>query len=150
MDNSRFHMWRAMVALTKVDHHIDDAEVETLQAYFDKIQGTDEQHQQLRDDLKSPPDLDAMLSQVTEPGHRSQIVYYARILFHSDGDFHVEEEKALKALHTKAMANVDLKASLREVEEVTKDFWAAHREYEAQKNWRQRLVEAVMFWDKNH
>ena len=113
MDNSKFHMWRATIAMAWVDNKVTAEEKAWLKEKFANAEFSTEQKEMIENDFKQSCDLDSLLPHITTPAHRSQLVYFARLIFHSDKDFNAEEKQTLKEIEEKVMGVADLRFALK-------------------------------------
>lgn len=99
-NESKFNMWRAIIAMAHADGVLHANEIVYLRGIFDKMRERnligDDKYQTLLDDIEHPQDIDDVLPLVTEPAYRSQITHFARLLAFRDGKFHPSEEDLLK------------------------------------------------------
>ena len=84
---------------------------------------------------------------------RSPLIYHARLLFWSDGDFAAQEKHILQKQQDHVRGAVDVHAAVQEVETVTINFHKRMREEkaaeEAKKSSLERFLDAILFWDTN-
>lgn len=107
LTQSQFSMWRTIVALIHVDGKVTSGESQHLIETFKKLPFTEEQKKTLADDVKTPQNIDLLFGQITTPADRSQFIYFARLLFWSDGDLAQQEHEVLKRLGEKVMSQVN-------------------------------------------
>jgi len=144
---SQFNMWRSIVALIYADKKKHPEEEAFLRRSIEKLSLSEPQISQLEADISSPPNLEEVFPKIDEPRHRSQLIYFARLLFWSDGDFHAQEEKILDSMHAQVMSQVDLEAAMKRVEDVTQKFHQKEAARKANVSWSQKLVDAILFWE---
>ena len=147
ISDSHFNMWLSIIALIYADDQKHPDEAQFIEEMIGKLTASDEQKAQLRAAAENPPDIKDVFPKVTEPKHRSQMIYFARLLFWTDGDFHHQEEAILKRLHEDVMSKVDLEAAMKEVDDVTVKFHDKMEKDLKDRSWSQKLVDAVMFWE---
>jgi len=122
VNESKFNMWRAIVALVHADLVSHPQEAEYLKNQFQKIPFSETQRKVLSDDLLTSKDVDPYFKAITSPGDKAQFVYFARILFWSDGAFHEQEKAILDRLHKETISKVDLTAVMRSVDNIANEF----------------------------
>ena len=112
MNESRFNMWRAIVALAHADHKITSEEKDFI---LDKMKGGPMNAAQadiIRQDLTQSRQVGDFMPLITAPEDRSTVVYYARMLVWSDGEYDQQEEKLVELLRRNALDQVDLDKEL--------------------------------------
>lgn len=145
--DSQFNMWRAIIALVYADQYKHKLEEDFINESLKPLMMTDEQRAQLLADVKSPQPLNDVFAKMTEPRDRSHFVYFARLLFWSDGDFSKQEKALLKELEGKVMEQVELKSVFAQVDKVVSDFQKTQSQHKEERGFRQRLVDALIFWE---
>lgn len=108
-------MWRAVVAVAHADNHIDPSEKEHIQKTLKKLPLTDEQLEALNSELHSPANIDSILTNITNPGDRAQVVYFARLLMWADGHLNDDENEILKHIHSQVMSKTDVQEALQKI-----------------------------------
>ncbi len=106
MEDSRFHMWRAIFALAHADHVITLEERQFMQDILNREPFNDAQRAILRGDIKTPQDIGHMFSEISTQTDRSAFFYFARLLCWCDGDFAEQEQQIvlkLKETHLKEL-----------------------------------------------
>lgn len=96
IDESEFHMWRAVFAFAFVDNSLSLEEQELLQSYMKKVPFSQKQLSVLNGDFKNPPDIVKMYKGITSEKHREHFCVLARALVWCEGDMDRQEEKILK------------------------------------------------------
>ena len=114
VNDSRFNMWRAVVAMVHADGVVTPHELDFINQYMAALSLTSEQSAQIADDLKQPQDVFKMFALVTAPEDQRDFFSLARALSWSDGDFDAQEEKIIKQLELKADDYHDLLVESRE------------------------------------
>lgn len=59
---------------------------------------------------------------ITHPGDKSQFIYFARLLFWSDGAFHEQEKAILNRLQKETISKVDITAVMRSVDNIAAEY----------------------------
>ena len=107
LNNSRFHMWRAVVAMAHADGVVTPHELSFINEYLKDIDLSDQQRKIIGQDLREFQDITVVFAQITE--HQDQVDFFAlaRALSWSDGDFDVQEKKIIKHLESQMLENWD-------------------------------------------
>ena len=108
---SFFNMWRLVVLAAHIDHNVHEKEVEMIESYIESLELDENQKQILRKEIRNPASLDEILPKITEPGHRSQSVYFTRLLFWKDSVMAREEEAFLDKVTKYFQSFVDMDAA---------------------------------------
>ncbi|MGM0421870.1 MAG: hypothetical protein ACQEQL_02105 [Pseudomonadota bacterium] len=122
ISNSRYTMWRAIIALAHADHVVTQEEKDFIMKKLESLPFSTEQRTQLLEDMEESPDIEALLPDITEPVDRSMLVYYGRLLVWSDGEYALQEEKLLKLMNMNALTQVDLDKALSESKDYARQY----------------------------
>jgi len=131
MTKSHFNMWRLIVSAVHVDDRVDEAELKTVEQYLSELHFDKEQLDILKKELCQPVSVDEILPAITDPGDRSQSVYFVRQLLWKDKILTSSEEVFLKKIqdHFAQFLNMDeLETELSQFKEIHKrqdDFTAS-------------------------
>ena len=139
INDSKFNMWRAIVALVHADGVSHPDEDKFLQEAFSKLPFNDEQVKTLAEDMTNVKNVDDFYKEITDPSDRSHFIYFARLLFWSDGDFHHQEEAILQSFREQTLDKANLERAMHEVDEIAAEF----AESEENKGFRQKLADFV-------
>lgn len=116
ISDSELYMWRCLVSLA----HADGVFHETERAYLDGILARKKLSAAQRDvlarDYETPKDLETLLGFVTEPAHRSHLVYFARLLAWRDGDMDESEERLVAQMEKAVRDKVNMDRIRKEVQ----------------------------------
>ncbi len=115
---SFFNMWRLVVLAVHVDHNVHEKEVDMINSYIKSLELDENEKQILRKELKDPASIDEILPKITEPGHRSQSVYFTRLLFWKDRVMSQEEEAFLDKVTKYFQSFVDIDAVNKKLKDV--------------------------------
>lgn len=115
ISESRFNMWRALVALIHTDHKVMDEECDFFLRRFDAIPFTEEQKELLRQDMYDEQDVSKIYERISDKEDRATLIYFARLLFWCDGEFHAQEDAILQHLHQQTISKLDLEAIMTDV-----------------------------------
>ena len=148
ISESRFAMWRGLVALVHADHRVTGEEKSFFTNRFGKLGLSPEQEEILLKDLEFKQEVSPFIEQMTDPADRSNFIYFGRLVFYSDGDFVQQEEALLNIVHGKVMSKVDLEKAMHEVDSHVDDYMAEfdreREERRSQLNIFQRFVEKIL------
>lgn len=147
LNDSQMSMWKAIIALIDADGLDHEGEIAFLKERFQKLDGTSEQKEELLSSIGQFQDVNVYFKQITEPRDRSQFIYFARLLFWSDGDFHEQEKKVLKSLNSEVMAQVDLKKEMIKLDKVVKDYESWEQSRREEQPLHRRIINALVFWE---
>jgi hypothetical protein len=120
VSDSRFNMWRAVVAVAHADSHVDPAEQDFVNKYLATVPFTDAQKATLNEDLQTPQDVDAMFDKIAEKVDQSDFFEFARGLLWSDGDYEQQEERLFEHLNSTQMFRVSPEA-MRKIMQDTRE-----------------------------
>lgn len=119
VSHSMFYMWRCVIVVAHADGKVQQAEKDYLRRIFgnmDRAYGLSAQQKQtLEDDMVNPKRMGELLPQINDPYYRSQLIYFAGLLAHADGELHPNEEAILKKLRTDQLASLDMEQIRRDV-----------------------------------
>lgn len=117
---SRFYMWRAVVALAHADGVVVPEEEALIENYLSHVAFTDEQKSILREDLKTPQSPYDMYEKITDRTDQAEFFQFARILVWCDGDLDRQEDQIFKHLQKKQVTEVGMD-NMRQLAEETRD-----------------------------
>ncbi len=100
-------MWRCVVALAHADGIFRKQERDYLRQVFERMSLSNEQYQTLVADMSMPQNINDFFKYIEKPEHRSQLVYFARILAFKDGEFHPSEKILIEKLNIKVNEGID-------------------------------------------
>lgn len=98
VDDSEFHMWRAVFAFSLVDNVLSLEEQKMLQIYFKQVPFSNEQIATLKNDFLRPQNIEEMYKKIVHPEHKARFCALARALSWCEGDMDRQEEQILKKL----------------------------------------------------
>lgn len=104
LSESRFNMWRAVVAMVHADTVVKPHEIHFILNSTKDLPLTAEQRQALVDDIATPSDIQTFFHKITSPRDKVDFFQLARAVSWADGDMDEREEAMLshmKALHLK-------------------------------------------------
>ena len=113
ISQSRFNMWRSVLALIHADGVIHPKELEFMNHYLLEIGFSEDQAQTLISDLSDPQDPTETYSDISDMEDRGQFFMFARMLIWCDGNLDEQEEKIFNHLMKKHMSDID-KDNLRQ------------------------------------
>lgn len=130
ISHSLFYMWRCVIVVAHADGQVQQAELEYLRRIFgnmDRAYGlSDEQKRLLEDDIANPKRMGELLPQINDPYYRSQLIYFAGLLAHADGQLHPDEAAILKKLRADQLASLDMEQIRKEVHQAVADEMFLH------------------------
>lgn len=114
---SRFYMWRAVVAMVHADGVVTPHELAFVNDYMRDIHLSEEQLEIVGEDLHTPQDVYHMFSQIEDRQDRIDFFALARALSWCDGDYDGQEKIIIEQLEKLHLGdeNVKLLAESREV-----------------------------------
>lgn len=119
VSHSLFYMWRCVIVIAHADGQVQQAELDYLRRIFgnmDRAYGLSaEQKSILEDDIARPKRMGDLLPQINDPYYRSQLIYFAGILAHVDGQLHPDEAAILKKLRADQLASLDMEQIRKDV-----------------------------------
>jgi len=122
ISTSVFYMWRCVIALAHADGQVHEKEREYLTRIIgnmDRAFGmTAEQKKTFENDLVTPQNISSLLAHINDQSCRGQLVYFAGLLAHADGNLDASEDAILKKLRVDQMSSLDM-------EQIRKDVAAA-------------------------
>ena len=84
MTESHFNMWRLVVSAVHADGDISPEEVNMIEQYIEDLDFDQKQKKIITTELKHPSSLEEILQKITDPGDRSQSLYFVRLLLWRD------------------------------------------------------------------
>lgn len=105
---SRFAMWRAIVAMCHADGVVRTEERSFIKRFYDIVPFSEEQRDTLARELETPVVIEDILPSVSDAHDRAELLFFARMLFWSDGDFDEQENRILEMIRQDALNRVDL------------------------------------------
>ena len=147
LTESQVAMWETIVALVHADGKVHAEEDRFLEERFDKMDITPEQKEELLKHLKTPGEPRELFKKISEPRDRSQLIYFARLLFYSDDDFHVQEKKILDLLHSDVMSTVDMSEAMHKMDQIVLDYYEKEQARKEAQPLHRKIINAIIFWD---
>lgn len=122
LSESRFYMWRAVVALAHADGRVTPEERELVESYLGALPATEKQKETLREDLLYAQEVGDMFEKISEPEDRGEFFQFARIMNWADGDLDAQEDKIFEKVQSLQMGTLDQDALRAMVKETRKAF----------------------------
>lgn len=122
LPESRFNMWRAVVALVHVDGRVTTEEKELVESYMGNLPLSAQQVAILREDLVDAQDVGDMFGRITAPEDQGEFFQFARIMNWSDGDLDAQEDEIFNKFQDTQMGKLDQAALQAMVKETRKAF----------------------------
>lgn len=91
-------MWRAVIAMTHADGVVTPHEISFINEHMYNFDLTDDQKNQIAEDLRSAQDIFQMFEEIESDEDRKDFFVLARAISWSDGDFDAQEQKILNQL----------------------------------------------------
>lgn len=89
-------MWRAVFAFSLVDNMLSMEEQRLLQTYLNAVPFSPAQLDILKQDFRTPQDVETLYKQITDPAHKERFCVLARALVWCEGHMERQEEAILK------------------------------------------------------
>jgi len=118
---SRFAMWRAIVAMCHADGVVRDEERSFIRRFFGIVDFNDDQRAALERGLEEPEVLEDILPAIADAHDRAELLFFARMLFWSDGDFDAQESRIFELLRQDILNRVDLDQSAQMVSRANRE-----------------------------
>jgi len=123
MNDSKFNMWRACMAVMHLDGHLDPQEkewgTERIKFLKNLFKLSDDRVALLtKDMLEGGVDLVDLISKITDKKDRGFLVHQIRTIGYLDQDFGPEEKEAFEAMKELVLSNLDLDAIARAADAV--------------------------------
>lgn len=124
VSESRFNMWRAVVAMIHADDVVQPHEIHFVLENTRGVPFTDEQRATLNQDIHSAADIQDLFQKITSPKDKEDFFHLARAISWSDGDFDERERSILLKMGRLAVRRQDedlLRDSVRNFQDVYVD-----------------------------
>ena len=147
LTDSQVTMWETVVALIHADGKVHKEEDLFLKDRFEKLDITPEQKQTLQRHIETPGNPRELFKKITAPRDRAQLIYFARLLFFSDGEFCDQEKLVLDHLESEVMGKADITAAMHEIDKVVVDYQQKHQERRDSQPLHRKIINALVFWE---
>ena len=104
VSDSRFHMWRAVVAVAHADSVVQPHEIHFIIENTKKLPLDDTQRETLALDMDTPGDIETLFAKITNRKDREDFFHLARALSWSDGNLDERERNLLRIVGAPARA----------------------------------------------
>lgn len=98
LNESRFYMWRTVVAMAHADGVVTPHELSFINDYVRDINLSQEQLDIVGQDILNPQDISEMFSNITESQDKTDFFALARALSWCDGDYDAQEKCIIENL----------------------------------------------------
>lgn len=98
LGESRFYMWRAVVAMIHADGVVTPHELAFVHDYMKDLELSEEQKSIIHEDTEQPQLVHEMFGKIQDVQDRKEFFALARALSWCDGDFDAQEAKILEHL----------------------------------------------------
>ncbi len=127
INDSIFHMWRAVFALAHADNVISNEEVRFMAEAIEDVRFSSKQREILKKDIAEPQDPVKMFEQIEDPRDCIEFFNFAHKMVWSDGDYAHEEQAIVKKLKDMHIANVDMDRLVGRIDlQLEDDYAEAH------------------------
>lgn len=107
ISESRFNMWRAVVALVHADNEVTQEERDLVENYIRNISFSEEQKSVLREDLEHSQDIGEIFSLITAKEDQAEFFDFARVVSMADGTIDQQEEEIFEKLKSIQMGRIN-------------------------------------------
>lgn len=121
VSDSRFNMWRGVVAFAHANQDVEPKEREFIVKFFETVPFSHEQQLQLLEELETPQDLDDIFEKITEANDRSEFILFARMMCWADGSLDAQEEAILKRMNGEIIRKIDLDNMMRQTDAAARE-----------------------------
>lgn len=118
INDSKFNMWRACMAIIHVDGSVSKEENDWAQSKIESLPFSQEQREIITNDLASGLNADSVISKITHKPDLAFLLHLVRTIGHMDGCFSDSEKAAFKELENKILPNVDLGSLEKEINQM--------------------------------
>jgi hypothetical protein len=108
MDKNKFNLWRASFSFCFVDGFLSSEEKSWIETKMNDLPLTPAQKSMLMNDLLNPPNISALLPQITNPVDRGFLVNNIRMLAKIDQDLNASEKAKIEQVTKEILAKIDL------------------------------------------
>ena len=109
MTDSHLNMWRLIASAVHADGQVTSEEESMIEKYIEELHFNKEQEEIIRKEMKSPSPLEDILPKITDPGDKSQSLYFVRLLLWKDDMLTDTEEAFLKKINDFFMQSPEMK-----------------------------------------
>lgn len=134
LTDSKFHMWRACIAVIHLDREVTPEEREWAEEKIKFIPFSKEQEDILRNDLDSGVSLSELIPKITEKKDLAFLLHQLRTIGHMDGDFSEQEKEAFDKLESAILNNLDLASLEAQVQQMEWDSYKEDEYYKSHTN----------------
>ncbi|HPF77947.1 MAG TPA: hypothetical protein PLF01_01525 [Alphaproteobacteria bacterium] len=135
---SRFYMWRAVVAMVHADGVVTPHELAFVNDYLADIDLSAEQIEMVGHDLQTPQDVYEMFARITDRQDKKDFFALARALSWCDGDYDGQEKIIIEHLE-KVHMNDDIIDILEESREIFNEVELNQNQWNAKSSQTQKL-----------
>lgn len=128
LSESRFNMWRGVVAFAHADGVVDPSERDFIKKFFENVAFTPEQKDQLLNELDHPQDINNIVPKITSAEDRGELILFARLMCSSDGDFDEQEQEIVQIIHEDVLSKLDLDRIMHETDSMAEDARARRKD----------------------
>lgn len=121
LSDSRFNMWRGVVAFAHADGVVEDSERDFITKFFNTVAFTEDQKEQLLYELDHAQDINEIFPLITDKGDRGELILFARLMCTADGDFHEQEQEIVQIIHEDVLSKLDLDNIMHETDTMAEE-----------------------------
>ncbi|MCI5059913.1 MAG: TerB family tellurite resistance protein [Alphaproteobacteria bacterium] len=137
LNESRFYMWRAVVAMVHADGVVTPHEMFFVSEHTKSLDFSPEQNEIFLNDLKKPQSVDEMFARITHAQDRKDFFSLARALSWCDGDFDAQEKAILERLEELDSVEKEL---LEESRDIVNELELCDKQWKAKTERAQNLL----------
>jgi uncharacterized tellurite resistance protein B-like protein len=147
LTDSQVALWQTIVSLVHADGKVHPEEDKFLRERFEHLSMTPEQKEQLLSQIEKAEEPRELFKKISEPRDRSLLIYFARLLFHSDGELCDQEKRILELLESDVMDKVDMVETMHKVDQIVNDYEEKERARREVLPIHRKIINAITFWD---
>lgn len=98
LSESRFNMWRAVIAMVHADHVVKPHEVNFILSRMRELALSEEQRRAIAEDIRAPKEVRPFFDRIVTPRDKEDFFHLARAVCWSDGEFNQPEREQLLQL----------------------------------------------------
>ncbi len=122
LNDSKFNMWRAAIAIIHVDGKISIEEQSWAKEKISSLSLSDSQKSTLENDLANGLEVEPLLPLITHKPDRAFLLHLCRTIGHLEGDYSDSEKEAFRYLEKEILKDINLapiEAEVQKMEELS-------------------------------
>ncbi len=116
MTESHLNMWKLVASAVHADGRVDPEEIQMVKKYIEELHFDARQKEIIKNELRSPTPPEQILPKITDPGDRSQSLYFVRLLLWKDNKLTDTEQAFLKKVSDYLMQFADIQELSHQLE----------------------------------